>query len=48
MLAVWHFSFTVSDLGAAVEFYVDARGCTCVHRQEQNNTANSSATRTHI
>ncbi|WP_328623735.1 VOC family protein [Streptomyces sp. NBC_00353] len=37
MLAVWHFSFTVSDLDAAVAFYVDALGCTCVHRQEQSN-----------
>lgn len=37
MLAVWHFSFTVSDLDAAVDFYVNLLGCTCVHRQEQAN-----------
>jgi lactoylglutathione lyase len=37
VIAVWHFSFTVSDLDAAVDFYVDALGCTCVHRQEQRN-----------
>jgi lactoylglutathione lyase len=37
MRAVWHFSFTVSDLDKAVEFYTDALGCVCVHRQEQSN-----------
>jgi len=37
MPAVWHFSFTVSDLDAAVDFYVDLLGCRCVHRQEQAN-----------
>lgn len=37
MYQVWHFSFTVSDLDAAVDFYVDTLGCTCVHRQEGDN-----------
>jgi lactoylglutathione lyase len=37
MAALWHFSFTVSDLDAAVDFYVDTLGFTCVHRQEQDN-----------
>ena len=35
--AVWHFSFTVSDLDAAVSFYVEALGCTLVRVQEQDN-----------
>lgn len=37
MVALWHFSFTVSDLDAAVDFYVNTLGLTCVHRQEQDN-----------
>lgn len=37
MLGIWHFSFTVSDLDGAVDFYVDGLGGTCVHRQEQDN-----------
>jgi catechol 2,3-dioxygenase-like lactoylglutathione lyase family enzyme len=37
MVAVWHFSFTVSDLDAAVAFYVDELGCTFVRGQDQSN-----------
>jgi lactoylglutathione lyase len=37
MPALWHFSFTVSDLDTAVDFYVDLLGCVCVHQQEQHN-----------
>ena len=37
MLGVWHFSFTVSDLDKAVDFYTRLLGFNCVHRQEQNN-----------
>lgn len=37
MLGVWHFSFTVSDLDKAVDFYTRLLGFTCVHRQEQHN-----------
>jgi len=34
---VWHFSFTVSDLDAAVAFYVDLLGCTLILEQESDN-----------
>lgn len=34
---VWHFSFTVSDLDAAVSFYCDVLGFELVHVQEQDN-----------
>ena len=34
---VWHFSFTVSDLDAAVAFYTDVLGFVLVHRQIQDN-----------
>jgi lactoylglutathione lyase len=37
MLGLWHFSFTVSDLDEAIDFYVDVLGCTLVHRQAQDN-----------
>jgi catechol 2,3-dioxygenase-like lactoylglutathione lyase family enzyme len=34
---IWHFSFTVSDLEAAIAFYRDLLGFTLVHRQIQDN-----------
>lgn len=34
---IWHFSFTVSDLDAAIAFYRDLLGFTLVHRQVQDN-----------
>lgn len=34
---IWHFSFTVSDLDAAVRFYTEVLGLELVHRQHQNN-----------
>ena len=34
---VWHFSFTVSDLDAAIVFYRDVLGWQLVHRQVQHN-----------
>jgi catechol 2,3-dioxygenase-like lactoylglutathione lyase family enzyme len=34
---VWHFSFTVSNIDAAVAFYRDLLGFTVVHRQIQDN-----------
>ncbi|MEV0825373.1 VOC family protein [Nonomuraea rubra] len=37
MRGVWHFSFTVADLGRSVAFYRDLLGFTLVHRQEQDN-----------
>ncbi len=37
MLGVWHFSFTVSDLDGAVDFYTRLLGFECVNIQEQNN-----------
>ncbi len=37
MLGVWHFSFTVSDLDAAVDFYTRILGFECIHRQQQSN-----------
>lgn len=37
MLGLWHFSFTVSDIDAAVAFYVDTMGCELVKEQEQSN-----------
>jgi catechol 2,3-dioxygenase-like lactoylglutathione lyase family enzyme len=37
VIDLWHFSFTVSDLDAAVRFYVDLLGCELVKEQEQNN-----------
>ena len=36
-LGVFHFSFTVSDLDAAIVFYRDVLGFTFVHRQVQDN-----------
>lgn len=36
MLGVWHFSFTVSDLDGAVDFY-NLLGLECIHRQQQSN-----------
>jgi len=36
-LGVWHFSFTVSDIEAAIVFYRDVLGWTLVHRQVQHN-----------
>lgn len=35
--AVWHFSFTVSDLGRSVEFYRDLLGMELVAEQRQAN-----------
>jgi catechol 2,3-dioxygenase-like lactoylglutathione lyase family enzyme len=37
MFGIWHFSFTVSDLDAAIAFYRDLLGFTLVHRQRQDN-----------
>lgn len=37
MLGVWHFSFTVSDIDEAVDFYTRLLGFELVHRQEQSN-----------
>ena len=34
---VWHFSFTVSDMEAAITFYRDVLGWDLVHRQVQHN-----------
>jgi catechol 2,3-dioxygenase-like lactoylglutathione lyase family enzyme len=34
---IWHFSFTVSDLDAAIAFYRDLLGFELVHRQIQDN-----------
>lgn len=34
---IWHFSFTVSDLEAAIAFYRDLLGFELVHRQTQDN-----------
>jgi len=39
---VWHFSFTVSDLDASVEFYRDLLGLELVHTQEQRNAYTSA------
>jgi lactoylglutathione lyase len=36
-LGVFHFSFTVSDLDAAIVFYRDLLGFTFIHRQVQDN-----------
>lgn len=38
MREIWHFSFTVSDLDEAVQFYTLILGGKCVHRQVQDNT----------
>ena len=35
--AVWHFSFTVSDLGRSIEFYRDLLGMELVAEQRQAN-----------
>jgi lactoylglutathione lyase len=35
--AVWHFSFTVSDLEQSIAFYRDILGMQLVHTQEQSN-----------
>jgi catechol 2,3-dioxygenase-like lactoylglutathione lyase family enzyme len=37
VLGIWHFSFTVSELDDAVDFYTDLLGFECIHRQEQDN-----------
>jgi catechol 2,3-dioxygenase-like lactoylglutathione lyase family enzyme len=37
VLGVWHFSFTVSDLDGAVDFYTRLLRLECIHRQEQDN-----------
>ena len=37
MYGVWHFSFTVSDLDEAVDFYTGLLGFQCIHRQAQAN-----------
>jgi len=37
IVGVWHFSFTVSDIEAAITFYRDLLGFTLVHRQTQDN-----------
>jgi catechol 2,3-dioxygenase-like lactoylglutathione lyase family enzyme len=42
ILEIWHFSFTVSDLDAAVSFYVDLLDCKLVGQQEQNNACTRS------
>jgi catechol 2,3-dioxygenase-like lactoylglutathione lyase family enzyme len=34
---IWHFSFTVSDIGRSVCFYRDLLGLRLVHEQEQAN-----------
>jgi catechol 2,3-dioxygenase-like lactoylglutathione lyase family enzyme len=35
--AVWHFSFTVSDIDQSIAFYRDILGMELVHTQEGNN-----------
>ena len=35
--AIWHFSFTVSDLEQSIAFYRDILGMQLVHTQEQSN-----------
>ncbi len=37
MLGVWHFSFTVSDIDGAVDFYTRLLGFELVHLQQQSN-----------
>lgn len=37
LLGVWHFSFTVADLGRSIQFYRDVLGFQLVHTQEQAN-----------
>jgi catechol 2,3-dioxygenase-like lactoylglutathione lyase family enzyme len=37
VLGVWHFSFTVSDIDGAVDFYTRLLGFELVHRQVQRN-----------
>ncbi len=37
VLAVWHFSFTVSNIERSVAFYRDVLGMTLVHEQVQHN-----------
>ena len=37
VIDLWHFSFTVSDVQAAVRFYVEILGCELVKEQEQDN-----------
>ncbi len=37
MLGVWHFSFTVSDLDGAVDFYTRLLGFEHIHTQQQSN-----------
>lgn len=34
---MWHFSFTVSNLDAAVDFYTQLLQFECIHRQEGDN-----------
>jgi catechol 2,3-dioxygenase-like lactoylglutathione lyase family enzyme len=37
LLGIWHFSFTVSDLDGAVDFYTRLLGFKCIHTQRQAN-----------
>lgn len=37
MLGAWHFSFTVSDIDGAVDFYTRLLGFELIHTQEQAN-----------
>lgn len=37
MLGIWHFSFTVSNLDEAVDFYTRLLGFECIHVQHQAN-----------
>jgi len=37
LIAVWHFSFTVSDIEQSITFYRDVLGMELVHRQVQDN-----------
>jgi catechol 2,3-dioxygenase-like lactoylglutathione lyase family enzyme len=37
MIGVWHFSFTVSDIDGAVDFYTRLLGFELVHTQRQSN-----------
>lgn len=37
LTAIWHFSFTVSDLEQSIRFYRDILGLELIHTQEQAN-----------
>ena len=37
LVAVWHFSFTVSDIEQSIRFYRDVVGMELIHTQEQAN-----------